>query len=119
MLRDATQKMRKEAAEEVARLNELAHLKTDDCFRGVLGEGEVRGRIEELWGYKLPLVFVSEEENNVNQPRNDQYMKKLDNTEENVFETEGNTVSLVNDIQLLSEEEKYMKSVKAVAKSQQ
>lgn len=44
----------------MARLNELAHLKTEDCFRGVLGEGEVCGRIEELSGYKFPLVFVND-----------------------------------------------------------
>ncbi len=44
-------------------------------------------------------------------------MKKADNTDSNVFETEENTVNLVNDILLLSEEEKYMKNVKSIVKN--
>jgi hypothetical protein len=66
----------------------------------------------------LQLTFVNEDENHISKPKNDQYMKKLDNAENNVFETEESTVNLVNDILLLSEEEKYMKNVKNVAKNE-
>jgi hypothetical protein len=64
------------------------------------------------------LNFIDEDENHINKPKNDQYMKKLDNSGNNVFETEENTVNLVNDIVLLSEEERYMKNVKNIVKNE-
>ena len=64
--------------------------------------------MQELNAYKLPLNFINEEDNHISKPKNDQYMNNTDN---NVFETEDSTVSLVNDIQLLAEEERYAKNV--------
>lgn len=86
-------------------------MKTEECFKVIFGEGDIAKHMQELNAYKLPLNFINEEDNHISKPKNDQYMKKLDNTENNVFETEDSTVSLVNDIQLLAEEEKYVKNV--------
>lgn len=118
MLEEMRREMARESAEEVAKLNEFAHQRTEECFRSVFGEGELAARLGELANYKFPLSFVNEEENHISKPKNEQYLKKLDNSENNVFETEENTVSLVNDIQLLAEEERYMKNVKTVAKNE-
>lgn len=54
--------MLKEAAEEMARLQDYAHLKTDECFKSVFGEN-VLSKVKEHDEYKVPLLFVNEEQN--------------------------------------------------------
>ncbi len=95
--------MRKEAAEEIYKLHDYAHQKTEDCFKSIFNEGDVMQRIRELDSYKFPLVFVSEEENQVGRVKEDKYMKKLE-SDYGIYETEENTTNLVNDITLLDTE---------------
>ena len=110
MLEDMRDEMRKEAAEEVYKLHDYAHQKTEECFKSIFNEGEVLERIRELDSYKFALVFAGEEENQLGRAKEDKYMKKLQN-DCGIYETEENTTNLVNDITLLDTEEKFMEKV--------
>lgn len=79
MLQIIKEEMMKEAAEEVSRLHDYAHQKTEDCFRTLFGDGNIFSKIKELDYYKVPLLFVNEDENEVGKPKNDKYIKKTDN----------------------------------------
>lgn len=79
MLESIKQEMIQEAAEEVTRLHDYAHQKTEDCFRAAFGEGKIYDKIKDLDYYKVPLLFVNEDENEVGKPKNDKYIKRMDN----------------------------------------
>ncbi|CAM5999412.1 unnamed protein product [Sphagnum balticum] len=110
--------MVKDSAEEVFKLHEYAHQRSEDCFKGIFDEGHLSKKLGELDKYKLPLNFVSEGGNDISKPKNDKYIKQFDNKETNVFETEESTVNLVNDISLLDAEEKYLSKVQAQLKNE-
>ncbi len=78
--------MLKEASEEVSKLHDFAHQKTEECFKSALGEGSIYPKILDLDHYKVPLLFVNEEENEIGRPKNEKYMKNVKN-EYNVYET--------------------------------
>ena len=45
MMQRMQREMISEAAEELQRLNDLAHKKTEDCFKGVYGLGNVQKKL--------------------------------------------------------------------------
>lgn len=118
MLEEMRKEMVKESAEEVFRLHEFVHQKTEDCFKMMLGDGDITKRLAEIDKMKIPLTFVNEDENQISKPKNDKYAKNLDNNENNVYETEESTTNLVNDIFLLDAEEKYMEKVQSMLKNE-
>jgi hypothetical protein len=80
MLEGMRREMVREAAEEIAKLHDYAHQKTEECFKSAFGEGDdVFKRIQDLDKYKFALVFVSEEESKVGRPKEEKHLKKQDN----------------------------------------
>ena len=91
------------------KLNEFAHEKASDCFKAVF-EGNVLKRLNDLGEYKIPLVWSNEDESMINREANNKYLNKEMN-KENIFETEENTINLINDISLLDQEEAYINAI--------
>ncbi len=101
----------------MAKLHDLAHTKTEECFLWMFAKDtNILKKLKDVASLDLPLVFQDDSGENrepirKNDIKKEDYLKKFEDFQSNVFDVDKLTTELINEINLLEVETKYFRNI--------